>query len=173
MPSPIKKNKFNEIIATEHITPLIAVSFTQSKPRQKFDVREFNTVKEKRMGKYIQYLFIGGNIFVNTLNARKTIENKKPISAYFRPIAMTSACLFVLSKVNNRTDSQIFKVNKGINKLIVVVNKSYVPYSTDVKNDVYKGTRKKASNFVPNWLIVNKPMFLNKYRYPFIFTLKL
>ena len=51
----------------------------------------------------------------------------------------------------------------GNSTLIVVLNKSKIPYSVVDNMLVYNGTRKKLSNLVAKLLKVNKPIFFNKY----------
>ena len=73
-----------------------------------------------------------------------------PTNVYFKPIENIFVLFFVLSKVKTNIESAIFNVTIGINKLTVVLNKSYVPYSVVFNIFVYNGTNKKESNFVPN-----------------------
>ena len=69
------------------------------------------------------------------------------------------------SSENLKTASQIFSVQMGINSEIVVLRKSYVPYSSVVRIAVYNGTIKKLIILLPKLLIVNNVIFFNIYLY--------
>lgn len=69
---------------------------------------------------------------------------------------------YSLSMENLITASCISNVRIGSNTPIVVLKRSYVPYSVVDNMLVYKGTKKKLSNLVAKLLMVKRPMFLNK-----------
>ena len=84
------------------------------------------------------------------------------------PMVNTAVLFFSSSKANRITASTTFNDNTGINNETVVEYMSYVPYSSVDNILVYNGIRIKLNILVPKLLIVNNPIFLNKYLYLFI-----
>lgn len=86
---------------------------------------------------------------------------------YFAATVTIDFLSYLLSMENLITASCMFNVRIGSNTPIVVLKRSYVPYSVVDKILVYNGTKKKLSNLVAKLLRVKRPMFFNKYLYLF------
>ncbi|OQA47871.1 MAG: hypothetical protein BWY47_01308 [Bacteroidetes bacterium ADurb.Bin302] len=80
-----------------------------------------------------------------------------------KPVDKIVSELEFLSSIKRIIDSFILQISIGTTKLAIVIIKSAVPYSSLDSTPVYKGTKKKAINFVPKLPSVNIKVFLAKY----------
>ena len=128
------KNRMFKIMVTKLDSILaIDISFTFSNPLATADSHEFKTnVKYIRIN-IILYSFSRGTIFVKIFIvnvAKKTIND---IVIYLKLIVIISFLSYLSSNKKRITPSLIHNVNIGYNKDIVVLYKSYVPYSEVVR----------------------------------------
>ena len=82
-------------------------------------------------------------------------------------MVITSFSSIFLSIKYRTTASQIFTVKIGISNWIVILIRSYDPYSSVVNTLVYSGTSKNARIFDEKLLIARIPVFFTKYEYRF------